>query len=142
MASIFSQIIRRKVPGELVYETDREIAFLDIFPTTEGHTLVVPKLEVSSFELLPPEDVDSLARAVQVVARGVTKAMGTPHYNLELNNGAPAGQVVFHVHFHVVPRYEGQTGKAGPLPPEKMKEIGAKIRAALQELGFPVPAGS
>ena len=141
MASIFSQIIQREAPGELVYETDTELAFLDLHPSTEGHTLVVPKREVVRFDELEPGELTSLMAAVQVVARGVTKAMGTPHYNLMLNNGAPAGQVVFHVHFHVIPRHEGQSrGRMGVYPPGQMAKVGGLIRAALQELGYEVPA--
>jgi histidine triad (HIT) family protein len=135
MPSIFTRIVQRTAPAEIVYETDKVIAFLDIFPATDGHTLVVPKREVSSFEDLPADDLTALMLGVQEVVRGVTRAMGTPHYTLRLNNGPMAGQVVFHVHFHVMPRFPGVGLNKAPLPPAKGKEIGAKIRAALHELG-------
>ena len=135
MPSIFTRIIQRTAPAEIVYETDRAIAFLDVFPATPGHTLVVPKREVSSFEDLPAEDLAALMLSVQVVVRGVTRAMGTPHYNLRLNNGPAAGQVVFHIHFHVMPRYPGASIQKAPLDPAQGREHGAKIRAALQALG-------
>ena len=134
MASIFTRIVQRTAPAEIVYETDKAIAFLDIFPASDGHTLVVPKREVSNFEDLPAEDLTALILAVQDIARGVTRAMGTPHYRLGLNNGSEAGQVVFHVHFHVIPRFPGTVMRKAPLPPAKGREIGAKIRAALEEL--------
>jgi len=137
MSTIFTQIIRGELPSEMVFETEHEVAFLDIHPSSDGHTLVVPRLEVSAFDHLPPESVASLAQTVQVVAQGVTRAMGTPHYNLALNNGAPAGQVVFHVHFHVIPRFGGRPRVGGT--GEGLPEIGERIRRALQELGHPTP---
>jgi histidine triad (HIT) family protein len=134
MASIFSKIIQRQAPAEIVYETDQVVAFLDVFPAVDGHTLVVPKREVSSFEDLPADDLRALMLGVQQVVRGVTKAMGTPHYNLRLNNGPAAGQVVFHIHFHVMPRWPGVSINKRPLDPALGKEQGAKIRAALAEI--------
>jgi len=134
MASTFTRIIRRELPGEIVYETEREIAFLDLFPASEGHTLVVPKREVAAFDALTPDEAASLFRAVRRVAAALVRALGTPHYNVSLNNGAPAGQVVFHVHVHVIPRWEGQPRAKRSLPPERMREIGERIRAALAGL--------
>jgi histidine triad (HIT) family protein len=130
MASIFSKIIRNEAPAERVFETEHELAFLDVFPKSPGHTLVVPKMEVPNFHDLPPERAASLAQTVQIVARGVTKAMGTPHYNLILNNGSVAGQVVFHVHVHVIPRYAGGIAERSLSVPE----IGERIRTALHAL--------
>ena len=134
MTSIFTRIIAREIPGEIVYEDEYAIALLDISPKSEGHTLVVPKQEVAAFDQLPAAELAHLMAAVQKVAQGVTQAMGTPHYNLTLNNGSPAGQVVFHVHFHIMPRWQGQplARPALNLPPERMAEIGAAIRNAIQ----------
>jgi len=134
MASIFTRIIQRQAPAEIVYETDRVIAFLDTFPGFEGHTLVVPKVEIANFEDLPEEDATALVLAVQRVTRGVTKAMGTPDYNLRVNNGREAGQVVFHVHVHIMPRQPGIPHHKQPLDPAQGKAIAEKIRAALKEL--------
>jgi histidine triad (HIT) family protein len=133
MASLFTQIIRRELPGEIVYETDQDIAFLDLYPACDGHTLVAPKREVANFGELTHAETASLIHAVQTVARGVTRAMGTPHFNLQLNNGAPAGQLVFHVHFHVIPRWEGVPKQKRMLPPERMREIGALVRRAVAD---------
>ncbi len=134
MASTFTKIIQREIPAEIVHEDEHTIAFLDINPKAEGHTLVLPKVEVAAFDDLPAEALHRLMNAVQVVARGIQAAMGTPHYNLDLNNGAPAGQVIFHVHFHIIPRRQG-VPIARPslnLSGERMKEIAAKIHAAIQ----------
>lgn len=136
MPSLFSKIIRGEIPAEVVYETESELAFLDINPKAEGHTLVIPKLEVAGFHALPTQDMQSLIATVQVVARGIMRAMDTPHYNLMLNNGAPAGQVIFHVHFHIIPRIEG-AGRgwvSGRYPQGRMAEVGAEIREAIKVL--------
>ncbi len=135
MTSLFTRIIRREAPAEIIYETKREIAFLDIYPASDGHTLVVPKLEVASFEQLPPADAQSLVLAVQYVARGLTQALKTPHYNLMLNNGAAAGQVIWHVHVHVIPRWEGVPRHKQPLVAERGRELGELLRKALAEPG-------
>lgn len=135
MASTFTRIIRRELPADIVYEDDHTIAFLDMHPKAEGHTLVVPKLEVASFHDLPPDVLTHLASTVQKVARGITKAIGTPHYNLDLNNGRPAGQVIFHVHFHIIPRRDGAPMAKLPLhlSAERMEEIAEAIRRAVAE---------
>ncbi|HEX7926581.1 MAG TPA: HIT family protein, partial [bacterium] len=90
-----------------------------------------PKREVAEFDKLTPAEVAALMQAAQVVAKGVMAATGTPHYNIQVNNGAPAGQVVFHVHVHVIPRWEGVPRHKQPLDKEKGKRIAEKIRAAI-----------
>ena len=136
MTSLFSKIIRGELPAEKVYETESELAFLDINPKAEGHTLVVPKLEMAAFEDLPPADLQALATTVQWVAKGIMRAMGTPHYNLMLNNGAPAGQLIFHVHFHIIPRFAGgaRSSSPGRGTDANLTQVGEKIRKALAEL--------
>ncbi len=134
MASIFTRIINREIPGEIVYEDAHSVAFLDVNPKAEGHTLVVPKEEVAAFDALSEASLTHLMHAVQKVTRAVTRATGTPHYNLTLNNGGPAGQVVFHVHFHIIPRGAGiARGRPLSVSPERMRQIGAAIREALEQ---------
>ena len=136
MASIFTRIVRGELPAEKVYETETEVAFLDINPYAEGHTLVVPKREVASFDELPATELRSLITVVQTVTRGIVRAMNTPHYNLALNNGRPAGQEVFHVHFHIIPRHENRARawERKRYSSEEMKAVAEKIRRALREL--------
>jgi histidine triad (HIT) family protein len=134
MASIFTRIIRREAPAEIVYETESVIAFLDSYPACDGHTLVVPKREVSGFEELAPEELTALMLAVRRVARGALRALDAPAYNILINNGSAAGQVVFHVHVHVIPRRPGVSREKRPLDPRKAQEIGAKLRAAIGAL--------
>ena len=134
MASIFTKIIQGEIPCEKIIETDSEIAFLDIMPCVEGHTLVIPKLEVKRLEDLPESEALSLMLTIQNVAKAVCAAFDGIDYNLILNNGANAGQEIEHVHFHVLPRSEGS-----PRPfhqrvkysEGEMQEVGAKIRNCL-----------
>ena len=104
MASIFTKIIQNILPAEKVYETESEIAFLDIAPVSSGHTLVVPKHEVALLEDLPTEEAICLMQTLQKVAKAISDAYEQTHYNILLNNGADAGQEVPHLHFHIIPR--------------------------------------
>lgn len=104
--TIFAKIIRREIPAEIIYEDEETLAFLDIAPVNEGHTLVVPKKPFRN--LL--DDVDegtllALMKTVKKVADAVKKATGAGGINVVANNEAAAGQVVFHLHFHVIPRF-------------------------------------
>ena len=134
MASIFTKIIQGEIPCEKIIETNSEIAFLDINPCAEGHTLVIPKLEVERLEDLPETQTMSLMRTIQQVAKAVSTAFDGIDYNLILNNGVNAGQVIEHVHFHVIPRAEGSPGpfrKHIQYAEGEMQEVGAKIRNCL-----------
>ena len=134
MVSIFTKIIQGEIPCEKIIETDSEIAFLDINPCAAGHTLVIPKLEVERLEDLPETQTMSLMRTIQQVAKAVSTAFDGIDYNLILNNGVNAGQVIEHVHFHVLPRAEGSPGpfrKHIQYAEGEMQEVGAKIRNCL-----------
>ena len=134
MASIFTKIIQGEIPCEKIIETDSEIAFLDINPCAAGPTLVIPKLEVERLEDLPETQTMSLMRTIQQVAKAVSTAFDGIDYNLILNNGVNAGQVIEHVHFHVLPRAEGSPGpfrKHIQYAEGEMQEVGAKIRNCL-----------
>lgn len=100
---VFCDIVSRRSPAWIVYEDENTIAFLDIFPFTRGHLLVVPKRHGARLTDIPFDDQMSLIRTVDEVCRRVERL--TPDYNLALNAGAMAGQVVFHTHFHLIPRY-------------------------------------
>tara|TARA_B100001996_G_scaffold347234_1_gene304636 strand:+ start:269 stop:673 length:405 start_codon:yes stop_codon:yes gene_type:complete len=134
MASIFTKIIQGEVPCEKIIETYSEIAFLDIMPCAEGHTLVIPKLEVKRLEDLPESEALSLMRTIQHVAKAVSAAFDGIDYNLILNNGANAGQEVEHVHFHVLPRPQDSSRpfhQRTKYAEGEMQEVGAKIRNCL-----------
>ena len=112
--TIFQKIISGEIPSDKVYETDRVLAFLDIKPVHKGHTLVIPKSPVRDIFALGDEDAGHLMRGIVVVANAVQKATGASGVNVVANNGSAAGQEVFHLHFHIIPRFE--KGEFHPLP--------------------------
>jgi len=105
---VFCDIVARRAPAYILYEDDSTVAFLDLFPFTRGHLLVVPKRHGARLTDLPFEDQMALIRTLDELCRRTERL--APDYNLALNAGANAGQVVFHVHFHIIPRY----GEANP----------------------------
>lgn len=103
---IFCSIVRREAPSRIVYEDDLTLAFLDILPLSRGHTLVIPKAHVDRITDLPPAHYAPLLTTLSKVCQRVERL--SRHYNVGVNQGALAGQVVFHLHFHVIPRYPDQ----------------------------------
>jgi histidine triad (HIT) family protein len=106
--NIFARILRGEIPCHKVYEDEDTIAFMDIMPQSDGHTLVVPKAAGENIFDLPPEALAAAIRSTQKVARAVRKAFDPPGLMIAQLNGPAAGQSVFHLHFHVVPRYSGK----------------------------------
>jgi histidine triad (HIT) family protein len=105
--NIFAKIIRGEAPCFRVYEDDRTLAFMDIMPQAEGHTLVIPKEPAENIFDLSPEGAAALIRTTQRVAAAVRKVTGAPGIMLAQLNGSAAGQTVFHIHFHIIPRSGG-----------------------------------
>lgn len=106
--NIFAKIIRGEAPAFKVFEDDAAIAFLDIFPRSTGHTLVIPKQPARNLLDLPADHIGAYMARVQRVAAGLTKALAPDGLFVAQFNGAPAGQTVFHLHFHLIPRYDGE----------------------------------
>jgi histidine triad (HIT) family protein len=134
MASIFSKIIEGSIPSIQIDETENEIAFLDIVPCAEGHTLIVPKKEVERFEDMEPQDTASLMVFLHRISKAVSSALGGVDYNLILNNGVQAGQEVMHVHFHIIPRLERTSrmfGNRKNASTEELQQTADKIRKFL-----------
>ncbi len=131
---IFCKILNGDLPSARVYEDDAAVAFLDIFPFTKGHTLVVPREHVGMLPEMAPEHLARLITVVQNIARRVMKAVECDGFNLLQNNGPCAGQTVSHVHFHIVPRFNGTpvqwTPNANLYAPGEMDAIARKIRAS------------
>lgn len=134
--NIFAKILRGELPAVKVFEDSMALAFMDIFPQSRGHLLVIPKgsTAVNLFDE-DPSALQALIVRVQRIARAAVKALEPDGVRIAQFNGAPAGQTVFHLHFHVIPVYEGARlaphagGKADPVELEALAE---KIRAALQ----------
>tara|TARA_R110002072_G_scaffold80149_19_gene184429 strand:- start:7190 stop:7600 length:411 start_codon:yes stop_codon:yes gene_type:complete len=102
--TIFDRILDGEIPCHRVYEDQHVLAFLDVGPLSKGHTLVIPKERKAFLHELSDEAGAALGRALPKIARAVRKATGCEDYNVLQNNGAPAHQAVFHVHFHIIPR--------------------------------------
>jgi len=131
--SIFTRIIRGEIPCHRVFENDRLLAFLDIRPLADGHTIVVPKRQVEFLEDLPPEDAAEIGRQLGRIARRVVQATGAEGYNILQNNGKAAGQEIPHVHFHIIPRRRGDglgyRWQARPADPQALGELARRINA-------------
>ena len=102
---IFCKIIQGEIPGNIVYETENVVAFLDANPVSKGHTLVVPKKHVE--DIHGASDMDYLMDALVEVSDALEEAFDPEGINIAQNNGEAAGQEIFHLHFHVTPIYEG-----------------------------------
>ncbi|HQT45295.1 MAG TPA: HIT family protein [Candidatus Micrarchaeota archaeon] len=104
---IFCKIVAGKMPSSKIYEDNHTVAVLDIFPACPGHTLVIPKDHHADFFDTPAATLAHVAHASKKVAHRLREALGVDSVNIINNSGANAGQVVFHLHFHVVPRSAG-----------------------------------
>lgn len=103
--TVFSKILAGELPCHRVYEDSHVLAFLDINPISEGHTLLIPKQPVAYFHELDEAHAQAMGRALPKLCKAVMEATNADGYNLLQNNGAPAGQAVFHVHIHIIPHY-------------------------------------
>lgn len=104
---IFCKIIAGQIPANIVYSDEQVFAFLDINPANKGHTLVVPRKHYTTFNDIPEAELQDLFSAVQKISKGMEKGLNAEGYNVLNNNKKPAGQLVDHVHIHVIPRYKG-----------------------------------
>lgn len=101
---IFCKIVAGEIPSIKVYEDSAVLAFMDIGPISDGHTLVIPKEHIEKVHQCDPELMAQVSRAVVKIANAVSKAIPSDGYNILCNNGRSAGQLVDHVHFHIIPR--------------------------------------
>jgi histidine triad (HIT) family protein len=133
--NIFARILRGEIPAHKVYEDGQTLAFMDVMPQSDGHTLVIPKSAAENLFDLAPESLAATILVTQRVARAVKKAFDAPGVMIAQLNGRGAGQSVFHIHFHVVPRYEGidlRFHAREMADPKRLAEHAARIRAALE----------
>ncbi|HAY06621.1 MAG TPA: HIT family protein [Hyphomonas sp.] len=132
--NIFAKILRGEMPCVKVFEDEVALAFMDVFPQTEGHVLVVPKsLEARNFLDLPEAFVGGYMLRVQKVARAVEAGLKPDGLRVIQFNGAPAGQTVFHLHFHIIPMRDGVAmgahASGGMKSADELEPIAARIRA-------------
>ncbi len=131
--NIFARILRGELPAHTVYEDEHVLAFMDIMPRADGHVLVIPKAPGRTILDVAPDVLATLAVGVQKVARAVKTAMNADGLTIQQFNEPAGGQVVFHLHVHVIPRFDGVKMKphTGQMEePETLKANAAKIRAA------------
>jgi diadenosine tetraphosphate (Ap4A) HIT family hydrolase len=107
---LFCKIIAGSIPCAKIYETEQTLAFLDIFPTSRGHALVIPKHHAEKVHELPASSLADLAPVLGIVARAIVDATGVHDYNVLQNNGEAAHQVIKHVHFHIIPKPDADQG--------------------------------
>jgi histidine triad (HIT) family protein len=132
--NVFARILRGEIPSHRVYEDDLTLAFMDVMPQADGHTLIIPKVEAENLLDTPPEALSAVVLTTQRVARAVRKAFDAPGILIAQLNGRTAGQSVFHMHFHVVPRREGlelRFHARDMADPKLLADHAARIRAAL-----------
>ncbi len=132
--NIFAKILRGELPSHKVYEDDDAIGIMDIMPRGDGHVLVIPKAPSRNLLDIGAHDLGSLMLAVQKVARAVMRAFDADGVTIQQFNEPAGGQVVFHTHVHVIPRFDGVPLKApsGKMAdPEKLADQAFKIRAVL-----------
>ncbi|MEK5751945.1 MULTISPECIES: HIT family protein [Acinetobacter] len=131
--NIFARILRGELPAIKVYEDDQVLAFMDIMPQADGHTLVIPKTPAITLLDLDPEVAAYTIQVVQKIAKAIEKGLGVDGIVLMQLSGAAAGQTVPHVHFHLVPTSLHNLGKhaAQMGDQEKIKQLAEKIKAAL-----------
>lgn len=132
--NIFSKILKGEIPSHKVFEDDDTLAFMDVMPQSRGHTLVIPKTGSRNLLDAEPQVLANLIQKTQRVARAVMAAMQADGLRIAQFNEAPAGQTVFHLHFHIIPMYDGVPLKPHTGEMADGNELAAqaeKIRAAL-----------
>ena len=116
--NIFAKILRKELPAFKVYEDDKTFAFLDIMPRCPGHSLVIPKAPARNVFDITPDDFAAVARTTHKLSAALKKAFAADGVTLQQANERAGGQVVFHLHMHVMPRHDG----VSLLPPASRKE--------------------
>ncbi|MDR3408821.1 MAG: HIT family protein [Methylovirgula sp.] len=133
--NVFAKILRGEIPCYKVYEDEIALAFLDIMPRIDGHTLVIPKFPARTLLDADADKLSELVKRVQKVARAVKDSLGAEGLTLLQSNESAGGQVIFHLHFHLLPRWEGIDLKppASQMEsPEVLEKFQTRIAMALK----------
>jgi histidine triad (HIT) family protein len=133
--NIFARILRGELPAHKVFEDDRAFAFLDIMPRAQGHTLVIPKTPARTFLDIAPDDLAHLIKVAQKIARAAVKVFEADGLTIQQFNEPSGGQVVFHLHIHVIPRKTGVALKPAASfkeEPSVLSEQAARLATALK----------
>lgn len=133
-SNIFAKILRGELPCEKLLETEHCLAFMDIMPRSPGHALVIPKRPARNLLDIDPVDLAEVHKTTKIIAKAQMAGLGSDGITIQQFNESAGGQVVFHLHVHVLPRWEGVALKPAMSSMEKkevLAEHAAKIRAAL-----------
>jgi histidine triad (HIT) family protein len=128
--NVFAKILRGELPAYKVHEDDKAFAFLDIMPRAPGHTLVIPKAPARNILDIEPDDLAHLIKTTQTIARGAVKAFSADGLTIQQFNEPAGGQVVLHLHVHVIPRKIGVSLK----PPASFKEEASLLAEHAQKI--------
>ena len=134
--NIFAKILRNEVPSFRVYEDEQTLAFMDVMPQVPGHTLVIPKYPAENLLDVDPDYLGATIQVTQKVAAAVKTAFDAPGIMIAQLNGEAAGQTVFHLHFHIMPRHDGLEFKLHAREMEDtsiLENHALQIRAALED---------
>ncbi len=129
---LFCSIVAGDIPAEKIYEDEHTLAFLDIAPVNSGHTLVIPKIHATNIFDIDADTFSHVMKTVHTLAPKIQKVTGADGVNIAINNEEAAGQVVFHLHVHIIPRFSDDGHRlwhGKKATPEDLKEMGEKLRA-------------
>jgi len=135
---LFCKIARKEIPAEIIYEDGETVAFLDIHPKSPGHAMVIPKIHAETILDLPREKLGPVFEVVQRTAYMIETALRPSGFTIGINHGKVSGQVIDHLHIHIIPRFSNDGGSSihsvvdNP-PKESIKEIAKKIRKFINE---------
>ncbi|MBI3412936.1 MAG: HIT family protein [Candidatus Aenigmarchaeota archaeon] len=128
---VFCKIVANEIPSKKVYEDESFLAFLDINPANTGHTLIIPKTHYQTIISIPEDDLFALSKTIKRLATAMRETMTAEGLNLHQSNGTVAGQVIPHLHFHLIPRYKDDGFSfAWPhkqVPDEEMESVRKKL---------------
>ncbi|GAB6947561.1 HIT family protein [Vulcanisaeta sp. JCM 16161] len=133
MDCVFCRIVRGEEPAYVVYEDEHVMAILDKYPISRGHTLIMPKRHYRDITEIPSDELCRVIRVTKAVAMAVIKALNVPGVRIVQNNGAEAGQVIFHLHFHVIPMTGRMAGRHY-LTEEEGREVSGLLSKAVKEI--------
>ncbi len=134
---IFCKIIAGKIPSAKIYEDEEVFVFADINPVNLGHSLVIPKKHYTDISDTPEETLAKLIATAKKIAKAIKEDTKADGINIEMNNGKAAGQIIFHSHIHVIPRFidDGYRHWKGPeKTPEEIREMAERIRIKISEI--------
>jgi histidine triad (HIT) family protein len=110
MQCLFCKIIKKEIPAEIIYKDDKTMAILDINPRSPGHTMILPKIHAENILDLPEEKIEGVFKAVKKVTELLNKSLKPDGFTIGINHGKISGQVIDHLHIHIIPRFKDDGG--------------------------------